>query len=221
VAWRRAVATVIAVGVVAALTAGYLRLPVPAAIGTPLATAAGHLLAATRPQPTTVKPNPTTAAPPAAGTPDEDPLPAGWVRYRDPSGFGVAVPAGWPLVMEGSTAYFCEPGGSRMLEVGPWERADPDLATALRHDEAGVGLAGYRLIGIAAGPGPGSADWEYTYRDKQRGQLHGVTRGIVRSGRAYLVEWRTPVANWSSNLVNLDIITSSFVPPQRSIIAAV
>jgi hypothetical protein len=167
-------------------------------------------------QPATTSTHP--VVPPAAvtGPPADVALPAGWVWYNDPTGYRVAVPAGWPLVREGQTAYFCDPHGSRMLEVGPWTRADPDLTVALQRDEAEMEmetkLAGYHRIRIEAAPV--GAEWEYTYDDDRRGRLHGLTRGFVAFGQAYLIEWRTPPAEWHSNLANLDVITDSFHSPR-------
>jgi hypothetical protein len=146
----------------------------------------------------------------------DGPLAAGWVWYHDPIGYRVAVPAGWPLAKEGQIAYFCDPHGSRMLEVGPWNRSDPDPTTALQRDEAGAKLASYHRIRIDAAPDdarPG-ADWEYLYNDDRRGRLHGITRAFVASGQAYVIEWRTPLAEWQSNLANVDVITESFQSPR-------
>jgi eukaryotic-like serine/threonine-protein kinase len=151
-----------------------------------------------------------------AAAPAADPVsrlvPDGWGWYQDPVGYRVAVPTGWPVVMEGRTAYFCDPHGSRMLEVGPWDPAGADLTTALAREEAEEKLAGYHRIRLEAGSAPGTADWEYLYTDSKRGKMHGLTRGFVAAGRAYLIEWRTPVAEWPSNVAGVDILTASFTP---------
>jgi hypothetical protein len=158
-----------------------------------------------------VSPSPASST---SGVVRDGPLPAGWVWFRHPLGFEAPVPAGWPLVYEEQTAYFCDPHGSRMLEVGPWDRSEPDLTAALTHVEGEENLAGYKRIRIeTADARSASAEWEYTYTDSHRGKMHGVNRGFVRTGQAYMIEWRTPPGEWQSNLANFALITDSFQPP--------
>jgi hypothetical protein len=209
---RRVAAAAIMLGVTAAATVVYLFLPMPMAPGASLAGAGARLAAADRPAQTLAVP-----APAPAGVSAPDAVPPGWTAYRDPAGYRVAVPTGWPLVRDGSEAYFCDVSGNRMLEISPWARSAPDLTAALRHEESRAGLAGYRRIGITAGPTPGIADWEYVYTDPRRGRMHGITRGIVVAGRAYLIEWRTPVAQWDANLANLGVVTANFEPSRHRV----
>ncbi len=161
-----------------------------------------------------------TAAPPAEAalrpapvpTQTEAPLPAGWVWYRHPAGFRVAVPAGWPLVPEGDEAYFCDPAGARMLVVAPWDTANGDYLAAFKRDEAEEDFAAYRPLRMET-VAPGSAEWEYVYNEPNRGRLHGLNHTFVVRGQGYVIAWRTPPAEWNANLVNFALVRDSFRAP--------
>jgi tRNA A-37 threonylcarbamoyl transferase component Bud32 len=210
--WRWAVATVV-VGVLAAV-AGVLYThggasSSPAATVRSLApsdpSAAGPVAAAGQ--------APQTSAPLT-----EAPLPVGLVWYQDPIGYRLAVPAGWPAAPAWQQRkYFCEANGGRMLEVGPWIPSNNDLVASLMREEQQARLAGYQRLRIEPLSGyrtEAAAEWEYLYTDPQRGRLHGITRGFIVADRAYLIEWRTPVAVWPANRGTLGTILDSFRAPR-------
>src|SRR5262249_33546128 len=64
-----------------------------------------------------------SASPPPAGSAPPA-LPAGWMRYRDPSGFSLYVPRGWTRSKEGSIVYFR--GEGRVLGIDQTDKPQPD-----------------------------------------------------------------------------------------------
>ena len=161
---------------------------------------------------------------PAPAPVNPDVVPAGLALYTDPVGFRVGVPAGWNTQREAPTVmFFCEPKGPRTLRVKLWDPTDPDLAVALAKDEAMEKsmLMGYQRIRIDVLPGEAGAEWEYTFDDEMMGGLtHGVDRVVMVAGRSYLLEWRTPPAEWQANLPMYNSIVTSFRPPKLTMMTA-
>jgi eukaryotic-like serine/threonine-protein kinase len=173
---------------------------------------ATHGTAAARPPVPTPAP-PTTGGASATGTG----LPQGWHRYRDYTGFSVAVPDGWTTYRRGSIVYFRDPNGSRLLGVDQTGQPQPDPVADW------TGKEGYR---VAHGDFPGyqririapvdyftkAADWEFTYTSRGR-RVHVVNRGVITSPhQAYGFWWQTPDSDWAANLANFRIVTTSFQP---------
>jgi hypothetical protein len=42
------------------------------------------------------------------------------------------------------------------------------------------------------------------------GPLHGLDRVIVTPSGAFVIQWRTPIKEWTQNLAKLGVVTSSF-----------
>jgi hypothetical protein len=161
---------------------------------------------------------PATSAPvvtPAAPPVDPDALPTGFTWWQHPTGFRVAIPARWEMIPEtGGNVFFCDPRAPLTLRAHPWDRSDPDPTAALVAEEARANLPGYRRIRIEALPQGNGSEWEYTYAGG-RGRLHGIERGFVVFGRAFLIQWRTPENDWAGNLARWGVIDGSFRPPAR------
>jgi hypothetical protein len=66
---------------------------------------------------------------------------------------------------------------------------------------------------MTVSPRQEGAVWEYTFTDPKMGRLHGLDRVVVASGRAYMIQWRTPADEWRQNLAKLSVVTQSFQPP--------
>jgi hypothetical protein len=172
----------------------------------------------------------TTAAPssaPVAQPPAPAPvarsatLPAGFGWYASKSGFRVAWPAKWVKIEESRTSVtLCNPGGPPVVAVRQWTPSDPDLSAALRREETAAGLRGYQRIRMDVAPQQTGAEWEYTFTDRKMGALHGLDRVVMQNGRTYLVQWRTPAADWEKHRDTLAVITDTFRPAAPATAAA-
>ena len=157
-------------------------------------------------------PGPPTTQP-AAPSPDRFVLPPDYSWWNDPSGFGMAVPSGWPHRRNGRDAVqFTAPGGRSSLRVSTWPQSTANPVALLIGQERDVKLAGYRRIRIEALPAPGDAVWEYTFKDPRAGQVRALERIVARDGHSYRVEWHTPSKAWADELQKLEVVVDSLRP---------
>ncbi|MEU4241304.1 serine/threonine-protein kinase [Actinoplanes sp. NPDC026619] len=133
-------------------------------------------------------------------------LPKGWIWHRDPSGFALALPAGWQRSMTGNDVCFSDPAGRRAFTVNMiavvtrqplayWQNRE-------KVERADGALPGYRRISMGVLLFKrGAADWEYTYRPDSDTTLH-VHRVLaaVSSNRSYLLRWTTADRDWPAGL---------------------
>ena len=160
---------------------------------------------------------------PAASSPAARPtvLPAGYKWYKSRSGFQVAWPAKWAKVGESrSSVTLCAPGGPPVVAVREWGRSDPDLFVAMRREETAAALPGYRRVRMVVSPQQDRAEWEYTFTDPTFGRLHGLERAVILSGRAYLLQWRTPAGKWADNRKRMGIVLDTFRPASAPAVSA-
>jgi hypothetical protein len=142
-------------------------------------------------------------------------LPAGWHFYHDSTGFSVAVPDGWSQSTSNGMRYFREPGGGRVLGIDQTKAPKSDPVADWRSQEqsrvSGGDFPGYHEIKIVSvNYHLAAADWEFTYNDNGV-STHVINRGAVfGKHQAYGIYWATPDAEWSANLANFDLITSTF-----------
>jgi eukaryotic-like serine/threonine-protein kinase len=156
----------------------------------------------------------TGAGAPAPASAAAPPIPADFRWWNDPSGFRVAVPRQWAGGDEGSGgALFRAPDGLSILRVRPAPAGGGSPLDILLTEERAAGLAGYKRIGMDPVSGTSDMVWNYTYRDAQARPLRAQERVVVRGGRTYLIEWRTPRAAWAANLSGLDVVVTTFRPP--------
>jgi hypothetical protein len=142
-------------------------------------------------------------------------LPAGWMRYRDPSGFSLYVPRGWTRSKEKSIVYFR--GDGRVLGIDQTDEPQPDPVADWR------GKADYR---VARGDFPSyhevhiravkyyvkAADWEFAFT-RSGVRQHVNNRGFITSRtQAYGIYWQCPDAEWQSAEKDLRLIFDSFRP---------
>jgi len=148
--------------------------------------------------------------PPAVAATGPFVLPPRFRWWNDRSGFGVAVPSGWPTSRKGRDAVlFTAPGGQVGLRVGIWTPSSPNMVTALLDQERDVTLPGYRRLRIEALPQSPDAVWEYTFRDPEAGQVRVLQRIVTRGGRTYRIEWHTPGKAWANELQKLEVVVTS------------
>lgn len=145
-------------------------------------------------------------------------LPPGWVWYADPTGFHVAVPAGWAMSRSETAVCFRDPSSGRTLGVNTSTPPNSGPLGALRAEEvrltANGGLPGYQRIRFTKVPFLSCcAEWEYTYTGLTA-PLHVIVRDNVGPAhRAYAVSWLTTGFDWVANRPNYDLIATSFRPP--------
>ena len=191
--------------------------------GTPSGGGQGTPTAASAPPASSQAPAepPATTAPPATSSapqsPTEEALPAGWYRYRDRTGFSVAVPRAWRVSRQGTMVYFRERGGShRVLGIDQTNqpKSDPvaDWTEQAAYRVARGDFPGYEQVRIeAVDYFERAADWEFTYNDN--GRVHVLNRGFVTGKRkAYGMWWSTADRAWEQHLPDLKRIQESFRP---------
>ena len=141
-------------------------------------------------------------------------LPAGYRWWTDPSGFRVAVPRDWERADDGfGGALFRAPDGLAHLRIRPAPPGGVSPLAILLAAERDAGLPAYRRVRIETVPGTSDAVWEYTHRDAQARALRTQEQVVIRGGRTYLIEWRTPRDVWAANLPDLDVVMDTFRPP--------
>ncbi len=159
----------------------------------------------------------TAAGQPSGAAPATTGLPQGWHRYRDRTGFTVAVPDGWSVSRRGSIVYFRDPDGSRLLGIDQTDQPQPDPVADWTSKEqyrvAHGDFPGYVRIKIApVDYFTKAADWEFTYL-RNGVRVHVVNRGVITSPhQAYGIWWQTPDSEWDANLANFHIVTGSLQP---------
>jgi len=140
-------------------------------------------------------------------------LPPRFRWWNDRSGFGVAVPTGWPNSRKGRNAVqFTAPGGQVRLRVGTWSPTGPSIVTTLLSQERTITLPGYRRIRIEALPQSLDTVWEYTFRDSKAGQVRVLQRFVTRGDHTYRIEWHTPRKAWAHELQKLEVVVTSLRP---------
>ena len=158
-----------------------------------------------------------TASAPAPSATAAVTVPAGFKRYVSKSGFSVMLPP-WTKIDESrSSVTLCAPGGPPLVTVREWGRSDPDLGFAMAREETAADLRDYRRIRLEVAPGQDWAEWEYTFTDPKMGALHGVDHAVVRDGRAYLIQFRTPADKWARHLGSFQAIVGTFSPASGTV----
>ncbi|WP_179277322.1 serine/threonine-protein kinase [Actinoplanes regularis] len=127
-------------------------------------------------------------------------LPAGWIRFRDPTGFALALPPGWRRSPDDtdsgddSGVCFADPSGRQALTVRASSMDAGNPAGYWRRREAATKLPGYHRISL-------DADWEYTWDPDPVTTRHERRVLLPAPGnRSYLLRWRVAEADWSATL---------------------
>jgi hypothetical protein len=140
-------------------------------------------------------------------------VPAGFRRHDDPTGFTVAVPAGWRAVRTGQRVDFREPGGSRFLRVDQTDQPKEDPVADWQQQERSVSqrLRGYQRIRIQRVDyrDYAAADWEFTFGS---GPTHVLNRGMNTGEKGYALYWSTPASQWERSQPMWDVFTRTFQP---------
>ena len=172
---------------------------------------------------------PAAEDPPAEDPPADDPpaeeeddstsaggAPNGYRTYDDPTGFSVAIPAGWVVSTEATRRYFTDPQTGRVFHVDQTDQPQADPLEDWQNQEEGVSqrLPGYELIRIDPLNYRGweAADWEFTY-DGNSGRRHVINRNVlVSSSQAYALHWNVGASEWESSRDVFDVFARTFTP---------
>jgi eukaryotic-like serine/threonine-protein kinase len=142
-------------------------------------------------------------------------VPAGFERYRDRSGFSLAVPSGWDVTRQSGRVYFREPDGSRFLIIDQTDDPKPDPVADWEQQEQARrdGYPDYQRIRIESVDYlQKAADWEFTYAGRS-GRIHVLIRATVTSPhQAYGIYWSTADNGWQDSRGYWRTFTATFRP---------
>jgi serine/threonine protein kinase len=153
----------------------------------------------------------------SSASPGSGALPAGYVMYRDQSGFAIGVPVGWQISHEGHLVYVRPPSSGAFLLIDQTTHPQSNALADWREQEAAriSTYPGYHRIRLEAVRYPQAqqaADWEFTYY--RAGQLTRVLNRniLVDSHRAYALYWSTPASQWAADLHFFQAFAATFRP---------
>ncbi|WP_436520435.1 serine/threonine-protein kinase [Actinoplanes sp. HUAS TT8] len=221
--YRKLIALAVAVVLIAGLGIYLAARPSasePSAGNPPAATrttaAAPTTTAATSEKPSAAVSSSPAAAPSTSSASGRLALPAGFVDYKDKTGFSVYVPTGWTTSKEGTIRYWRD-GKGHVLGIDQTDqpRSNPVADWQSQRDARlkGGDFPSYHEVKLASVDYfVKAADWEFTYR--KNGTQHINNRGVVTSAhQAYGFWFQTPDADWASYRKDvLQVVFDSFVP---------
>jgi len=142
------------------------------------------------------------------------PIPAGFVRYDDPSGMSVGIPAGWKEeTTPGNYVEFRDrqhPGTFLRFQVTSsgghdlhalWAAADQNAQRRLK----GYGLVGYNPAKVAGRDGE---DWEFTHAQEGHPR-QAVDRGVEKDGKVYAFYLSTNQEDFATTRSLIDTVTAT------------
>jgi hypothetical protein len=140
----------------------------------------------------------------------------GFRAYHDPSGFDVAVPAGWRTSASGLSTFFRDPAGRSYLQIDRTTRPKPDPLPDWQAAEANAParFPGYRRIRLERVEyrGWNTVDWEFNWT-APAGPLHVINRNVrVDDHHAYALYWSVPTAEWSQRWAAFGVVAQTFRP---------
>lgn len=177
---------------------------------------AGGEVTATETESESAEPTDEEAAEPTEDAADG--IPDGFVPYEDPSGFTIAIPAGWEPTIEGPRTTFVEPGGGRFLRVDQTTTPQDDPVADWENQEGPVSgrLGGYERIVIEPVEyrDYDAADWEFTWQPDDGERLHVRSRNLITTPgeQAYALYWSVPDSQWEDSLPLFDTFAETFKP---------
>ncbi|BCY07602.1 serine/threonine-protein kinase [Actinoplanes sp. L3-i22] len=143
-------------------------------------------------------------------------LPAGFVDYKDKTGFSVYVPTGWTTSKEGTIRYWRDGKGHVLgIDQTGKPRSNPVADWRSQRDTRvkGGDFPKYHEVKLASVDYfVKAADWEFTF--SKGGTQHVNNRGVVTSDhQAYGFWFQTPDADWSKYRKDtLQVVFDSFIP---------
>jgi serine/threonine protein kinase len=159
---------------------------------------------------------PASASPSASASGGRIALPAGFVDYKDKTGFSVYVPKGWTTSKEGSIRYWRDGKGHTLgIDQTGKPRSNPVADWRSQRDARvqGGDFPKYHEVKLASVDYfVKAADWEFTF--SKGGTQHVNNRGVVTSAhQAYGFWFQTSDSDWSEYRKDvLQVVFDSFVP---------
>jgi hypothetical protein len=155
--------------------------------------------------------------PPATSSPSA-PLPPGYYRFTNSTGFSIGVPRGWQISHDGHYVYIRDPANNGIFLL--IDQSDQPKANALADwrqqaaNRQGT-YPGYHLILLQSVRYPQAeqaADWEFTY-NRNGVTVQVLNRNILASARhAYALYWSTPASDWNACYHFFQVFAATFRP---------
>jgi hypothetical protein len=151
-------------------------------------------------------PEPTTSSPAD--------VPKGWHRYKDRTGFSIALPKGWKRSEQRGTQVIFrgpDPDSYLLIDQTSSPKSDAKRDWEQQEPSARGRFPGYKLIQIkAVDYWKTAADWEFTFGG---GRSHVINRGFVTDkDHGYAIYWKTAEKDWKKNLDLFHTFTATFTP---------
>jgi len=225
---------VVAAGAVAGLTVALTSAPgrpaasapgsrdTPSGGPHPVASRVGTTPSAAKSPASTGTPATRTAAPSAStgsgGAAGYGPLPAGYYRFTNSTGFSIGVPNGWQISHQGHYVYITDPADSNiylLIDQSDQPRPDPLADWEQQQANRKGTYPGYHLISLRAvsyAQAEKAADWEFTYvRDGV--PVHILNRNVLANAtHAYALYWSTPESDWTADYHYFRAFAATFKP---------
>jgi serine/threonine protein kinase len=145
-------------------------------------------------------------------------LPAGFYRFRNPTGFSIGVPKGWQISHVGHYVYVRDPANSGIfLLIDQSDHPKPDPLADWQQQQASRASTyqDYHLIRLQSVRYPQAqkaADWEFTY-DRNGVLVHVLNRNVLANPRhAYALYWSTPENDWDAYYHYFRTFAATFRP---------
>jgi hypothetical protein len=158
-----------------------------------------------------------SSAPPGSGG-GTTPLPAGYYRFTNSTGFSIGVPAGWQISHSGHYVYIQDPSDPSVYLLidqsnspKPNPLADWEQQAASRQGT----YPGYHLLRLQSVRYPQAekaADWEFTY-DRNGQAVRVLNRNVLANAdHAYALYWTTPESAWNADYHYFQGFAGTFRP---------
>ncbi|HEX2312469.1 MAG TPA: serine/threonine-protein kinase [Thermomonospora sp.] len=171
---------------------------------------------------------PSSAPPSATSSPSrtassDDGIPEGFRKYKDSTGFSIAIPDDWtgPTRKNPGGVFFYSPDRDSYVQIDQTTDPGPSALQDWKDLEAADRFSGYERIRLEptgdeppvpdTGDGSRSADWEFTWNG---GRMHGLNRGFVANGRGYAIFLVAPESEWEETRRDMEPVFEHFEPAE-------
>ena len=163
-------------------------------------------------------PSGSPAGSPNGGSAGHGPLPAGYYRFTNSTGFSIGVPNDWQISHVGHYVYVTDPSNSGIfLLIDQSDTPNPNPLANWEQQAANRASTypDYHLIRLESVSYPQAekaADWEFTYvRDGI--PVHILNRNVLANAQhAYALYWSTPESDWNADYHYFQAFADTFRP---------
>jgi hypothetical protein len=168
--------------------------------------------------PAASSPSGSSAGSPSGGSAGHGPLPAGYYRFTNSTGFSIGVPNDWQISHVGHYVYVTDPSNSGIfLLIDQSDTPNPNPLANWEQQAANRASTypDYHLIRLESVSYPQAekaADWEFTYvRDGI--PVHILNRNVLANAQhAYALYWSTPESDWNADYHYFQAFADTFRP---------